>query len=130
MTLTKEDIWERLRTDSVWVTGVLTQITPLPAPTNVLARQFRIIPMIWIPGNGTGQIGVQFLKLEADGVTYTVKFCPIQVAASPGAIQIPGGAYDVENPILTLEGGTRLFGQCSTAGTSVNVTIEYWDLDI
>ena len=129
MTLTKEEIWERLRTDSVWVTSALTQITPLPAPTTVPARQFRLIPMIWIPGNGTGQIGVQFLKLEFDGVTYTVKFCPIQVTAT-GLVQIPEGAYDVENPILTLEGGTRLFGQASLAGTSVNVTVEYWDLDI
>ena len=127
MVLTKEEIWERLRTDSVWVTQALTQLTPLPAPTVMAARQFRIIPMIYIPGNSSVNIAVQFLKLEADGVTYTTKFCPVPVLTT-GVQQIPW-TYDVENPILTLEGGTRLFAQC-TQGTSVNVTIEYWDLDI
>jgi hypothetical protein len=123
MVLSKEEIWDRLKTESTWVESTRT-----PLFAAVAERQFRYVVGIWISGNIKTLATVQLEKLEEDG-TYTTKFSPIPVAAASFQ-QIPEGGYSIEDPIMTFEGGTRLYGKTDVEGTSLNVTINYWDADI
>lgn len=123
MVLQKEDIWERLKTESVWVES---DRTPLFAA--VPERQFRYVVGIWINGNMGQTVCVQFEKLEEDA-SYTMKWSPIPVAPADFR-QIPIGGLSIVDPIVTCEGGTRLYGKTDLAGSSMNVTVEYWDWDV
>jgi hypothetical protein len=42
--------------------------------------------------------------------------------------QIPLGHHSVEDPILSLEGNTGLYGQVN--GNSLNLTVIWWDDDV
>jgi len=123
MVLQKEDIWERLKTESTWVTSDRTALFAA-----VAERQFRYVVGIWISGNMQVTVTCQFEKLEEDA-TYTMKWSPIPVAPADFR-QIPKGSYSITDPIVTFEGGTRLYGKTDIAGMSLNVTIAYWDWDI
>lgn len=125
MVLQKEDIWERLKTESVWVTSVRT-----PLFAAVAERQFRYVVGIWISGNMGTTVCILFEKsLETDPVTYETKWSPIPVAPADFR-QIPKGSLSITDPIVTCEGGTRLYGKTDLAGSSLNVTTEYWDWDV
>jgi hypothetical protein len=124
MVLSKEEIWDRLKTESTWVLGTRT-----PLFAAVAERQFRYVVAIWISGDNASNRTIQFEKLEEDGSTYTMKFSPIPIS-STGFQQIPEGGYSIEDPIMTFEGGTRLYGKTDVEGTSLNVTVNYWDADI
>lgn len=120
--LTKEEIRDRLHTDSVWITTTRTALTAA-----VAEDKMRYIVMVYINGDQDKKRGVEITKLEEDGTTYTVKFSHINVPPA-GNVQVPEGAYDPESPILVCEGGTRPYGKVS--GNSVNLTVVYWDNDI
>jgi len=124
MALTKQEIWERLKTESTWVTATRT-----PLFATVEGRQFRFVVGIWISGNNQATTTLQLEKLEKDGTTYTVKWSPIPVRPTDFR-QIPEGSYDLENPVATFEGGTRLYGKTDIEGMSLNVTVAYWDWDV
>jgi len=119
--VTKKQIRERLQTDSVWVT---TSRTALFA--TVAERYIRYVVALLINGDQQQKRSVKIEKLEEDG-SYTVKFSDIHVAPADN-VQIPEGAYDIEDIILSCEGGTRLYGTVS--GNSVNLTVVYWDNDV
>ena len=123
MVLQKEDIWERLKTESVWVTDVRT-----PLFAAVAERQWRYVVGIWLSGDLKTTLTVQFEKLEED-TSYSMKWSPIPVAPADFR-QIPIGGLSIVDPIVTCEGGTRLYGKTDLAGSSMNVTVEYWDWDV
>lgn len=123
MVLQKEDIWERLKTESVWVTSARTALFAA-----VTERQWRYVVGIWISGDLKNTLTVQIEKLEEDA-TYSMKWSPIPVAPADFR-QIPKGSLSITDPIVTCEGGTRLYGKTDLAGSSMNVTVEYWDWDI
>jgi len=122
MPLTREQIMERLQTDSVNVTTSWTALTGA-----VSERKIRYIVGIFIHGDGSATRTVDIAKLEEDGTTYTIKFNQVPVAPTD-VRQIPASGYDIENAIFTCEGGTRPYARVS--GNSINITIEYWDNDI
>lgn len=121
--LQKEDLWERLKTESVWVTSSRTALFAA-----VSERQWRYIVAIFLSGNNQANLTCQIEKLEEDA-TYSMKWSPIPVAATEFR-QIPKGSYSILDPIVTCEGGTRLYGKTDLAGSSLNVTVEYWDWDV
>lgn len=123
MGLTKQEIWERIRTSCVWVTGVRT-----PLFAAVPERQWRYVVAMFISGNLQQTTAISFEKLEEDA-TYTMEFSPIPVAPADFR-QIPEGQYDIEHPIGSYEGGTRLYGVTDMASLSLNVTVKYWDWDV
>jgi len=123
MVLQKEDIWERLQTESVWVTSERTALFAA-----VSERQWRYVVAIWISGNKQVATTCQFEKLEEDA-SYSMKWSPIPVAPTDFR-QIPKGVVSIIDPIVTCEGGTRLYGKTDIAGMSLNVTVEYWDWDV
>ncbi|MFB0543815.1 MAG: hypothetical protein ACETVR_03440 [Candidatus Bathyarchaeia archaeon] len=130
MVLQKEEIWERLKTESAWVEYSAEGVAPPTALFAAVAeRQFRYVVGIWISGNMQVTTGLSLYKLEEDGTTYTLKFSPIPVAPADFR-QIPKGSYSIVDPIVTFEGGTRLYGKTDVAGMSLNVTVDYWDWDI
>jgi hypothetical protein len=121
--LQKEDLWERLKTESVWVENTRT-----PLFAAVGEAQWRYVVGIWISGNKQVNTTLQIEKYEEDG-TYTMKWSPIPVAPTDFR-QIPKGSLSIIDPIVTCEGGTRLYGKTDVTGMSLNVTVEYWDWDV
>jgi len=121
--LTKEEIRERLQTVNIFITP---NYTPFFAAVD--ERKIRYVVAITLFGDGVSTREVKIATLEEDGVTYTPKYSKINLAA-PEKIQLPIDGRDLENPIITLEGGTRLYGQL-TAGVTVAATCEYWDNDV
>lgn len=119
--LTRMEIMERLQTDSVWVTDARTALFAA-----VTERLWKYVVMIYINGDQQKKRDVAIEKLEEDG-TYTMKFSDIHVAPAAN-VQIPKDGFDIENPFLSCEGGTRLFAKAS--GNSVNLTVIHWDNDI
>jgi hypothetical protein len=122
MVLTKEEIRERLQTDSVTIGTSRTALTEA-----VPESKMRYIVAIILIGDGTASRTVDIEKLEEDGTTYTMKFNDVPVAPAD-VRQLPTN-YDIENPILVLEGGTTPYGTVS-AGSGLNATIVYWDSEI
>lgn len=122
MVLTREQIMERLQTDDVWVTVSRTALTAA-----VPERKMRYVVGIFLSGDGVSSKTVDIEKLEEDETTYTMKFSMIPVAPADHR-EIPESGYDIENPIMVLEGGSRPYGKAS--GNSVNTTIIYWDNEI
>jgi hypothetical protein len=119
----KQEIRDRLKTGSVWVTNDRT-----PVFAAVDERKIRYLVALWISGNGSVAANIQFERLnEAGG--YDMLWSPIPVAATEFR-QIPEGGYSVEDPIAVFEGGTRLYGKVPPTGVSLNVTAAYWDNDI
>lgn len=119
--LTKEQIREKLKTVNVYIT---TSRTAFFAAVN--ERNIRYIVYIWLFGDRVASRTVDIEKLEEDGTTYTPIFDSINVAP-PEKVSLPQ-KHDIENPILTLEGGTRLYGRVS--GNSLTATVCYYDNDI
>jgi len=121
--LTKEEIRERLQTVNVYIT---TTRTPFFAA--VLERKIRYVIAISLFGDGVSSRVVKIEKLEEDGTTYTPKYDYINLAP-PEKVQLPIEGRDIENPIIALEGGTRLYGSIAT-GVTIAATCEYWDNDV
>ena len=120
--LTKEEIRERLQTDQV---DILPTRTPFFEA--VPERKIRYVVAIIVNGDGVASRTMDIEKLEEDGTTYTMKFEKVPVA--PADVRtLPRESYDIEDPIVTCEGGTRLYGTAS--GNTLYATIEYWDSDI
>lgn len=120
MPLTREEIAERLKTEHV---DIVATRTPLFAA--VPENTFRYVVRIMINGDGVASRTCDIEKLEEDG-SYTMKYEKVPVAPAD-VRQIPL-RHDLENPILALEGGTRLYGTVS--GNTLYGTIEYWDSEI
>lgn len=136
MVLTKEEIWERIRTKSVWLTPALTPIFlageehmyPVALGVgNRLRDQFmRYVTLFLFQGDAVVHHSGSIQKLEVNN-TFTVKISDVQIA--PAAMpQIPNGGHSIEDPILSLEGNTGLYGQVN--GNSVNLTVIWWDDDV
>lgn len=117
MGLTKEEIRDRLVTKAVWCTPTRTALF-----ATVPEDRFRYIVAIFISGNLATTQAIRFEKLKEDG-TYEELISPIPVAPADFR-QLPT-SYSIEDPIISLEGGTRLYGQVD--GLSLNTDIIYWD---
>jgi len=119
--LTKKEIRERLQTVNVYIgVGRTAFFTAVPE------RKIRFIVAITLLGDRVATREVYIEKLKEDG-TYEPVFDSINLTA-PEKVQLPIEGKDIENPIITLEGGTRLYGRVS--GNSITATCEYWDNDV
>ena len=132
MVLGKEEIWERIRVKSVWLMPARTPFfvageEHMQAVANVLVERYmRYIISMLFQGNAIVHQSAKIEKYKEDG-TYEVNWSDVQIA--PAAMpQIPEGAYDIENPIIVLEGGTNLYGHVNS--NSINLTITYWDWNV
>lgn len=128
----KRTIRERLITESAWVTDAYTSLVTYSL---VRERVMRYVVLLYLNGNQQKKVGVRVTTLIEGGTwsdddDQTVRFSHVNVAPADN-VQIPKGDYDIENPIMTIEGGRRgPYGKCLTAGHSVNVTTIYWDNDV
>lgn len=121
--LNKEQIRDRLITDSFWITNARVAITG-----TVGERFIRYIVGLYINGNTQIATGVMVEKLEEDA-SYSIKFSHINIPAADN-IQVPKDGYSITDPVLTLEGGTRLYARTLVQGHSVNLSVIHWDNDI
>jgi len=124
----KQEIRDRLVTTSVWIDNEDSEdVTNPRTPLFVMVPEnsFRYIVGIWICGNAGSTSYVKFEKLKEDD-EYEGVYSPIPIAPADFR-QIPKGSYHIEDPVVSLEGGTRLYGQVT--GISINVSVAYWDKD-
>lgn len=134
MPVSKEDIRARLKVGSVWITSLDHDDPTMFFTANVPERKMRYIVMLFVPGDLSATTRIELLQRnEGTGTpvvyAYETKFCPIPIAAAD-TLQIPEGGYSIEDPVLTLEGGTNLGASIDTVGTSLNLTCVFWDSDI
>jgi hypothetical protein len=128
MTLTREQIMERLQTDSKTIGTTRTPLTDA-----VPDEKMRYIVLIRLHGDGVASRTVDIEKLkrggsETEDADFTMKFDDAPVAPAD-VREIPESDWDIEKPVLVLEGGTRPYGKVS-GGTGLNCTIVYWDSEI
>lgn len=119
MRLTKAELRERVQTEQKWITTSRTDLF-----NSVPERKIRYVVAIVMSGDSAVR-RARIEKLEEDGTTYTAKFDKVPVPADD--IQVLGN-YNIEDPLMVLEGGTKLVG--SVDGNSISVTTIYYDDDI
>jgi hypothetical protein len=117
MALTRDQIRERLKFKDVDVTTSRTAVFA----SVVSERIKRNIVAVVLIAQAT-DITVEIEKLEEDGTTYTMIFDDYYVEAKKNQWIPP--EYDLERPIIVLEGGTNLYLKGSAA---IAATIIYWD---
>ena len=135
--LTREVIRDRLRVKSLWITPQNTRVAfwvigeeHMQAAANQLLQRYIRYVVSMLPQGNPGQADSVLMieKLHSDGVTFTTKWSDIVVEAGVFPHQIPEGAHDLENPVISVSGGENLYGTVS--GNSINLTVTYWDNDI
>ena len=118
----RERIYSRLRIKQITVgTASETDVWT----SNVPERKMRNVVYIGLIGDGEASRTVNIKKKEEDG-SYTTIFPSIPV---PPAAQVPvpeGWNFDIENPVIVLEGGTNLGAMAS--GGSPKMVVIYWDI--
>lgn len=118
MGLTRDQIRERLKYAQLTLSTGRANIFSSDVPEEVK----RNIVLIRLHGDGTART-VNIEKVEEDD-TWEMIFDTLNVPASTDE-EIPKSGYDIENPILVLEGGTNL-SFIASAGAP-EVTVIYWD---
>jgi len=123
MALTRDQVRERLKYSQLTLSNSRQNIWSSDIPE----RTKRNIVAIYIMTDATLRY-VEIEKVKEDD-TWDMIFdnVPIDVATGneQGMVQIPKGHYDIEDPILVLEGGTNL-SFISSLGAP-EVTVIYWD---
>jgi hypothetical protein len=119
--MNRNTIRERLR---------FATLSPGTSPSNFFTndipeKTMRYIVAILIIGDNVGTKTVTVSRVNEDD-TLTTFLNAVPVGATE-LKPIPP-SYDVENPILTLEGGTNLAASASASGPKV--TVIYWDDEI
>jgi len=121
--LTREQIMERLKYAQLTLSTSRQNIFG----SDIAERKKCYIVAIFIMTDATLRY-VEIEKQKEDD-TWEMIFdnVPIDVATGneQGVLQLPKSGYDIENPILMLEGGTNL-SFISSAGAP-EVTILYWE---
>lgn len=117
----RDQIRERLKFKELDLTTARQNIFTVDVPERIK----RNIVLIRINGDGTART-VNVEKVEEDD-TWAMIFETVHVPATDD-IEIPKSGFDIENPIIVLEGGTNL-SFIASLGTPY-VTILYWDDEI
>jgi hypothetical protein len=116
-----DTIRERLR---------FSRIAPGTEPTNffpypVAPSAKRYIVAIFIVGDNVGTKTVTIDRINIDGSSTTF-IGPVPVEATE--VKTIPQSYDIEKPILMLEGGTNLSATASETGPTV--TVIFWDDEV
>lgn len=123
MGLTRDQIRERLKYAQLTVSNARQNLFSSDIPEEVK----RNIVAIFLNTDATLRY-VEIEKVEEDD-TWEMIFDNVSVDVATGNLggitQLPKGAYDIENPIIVLEGGTNL-SFIAGAGAP-EVTVIYWD---
>ena len=123
MPIDRRKIMEILQTEAKVVGTSDTDIIS----SNVPEKTFRYIVRIDLIGDGVASRTVD-IKYKDESGNYTTKFPMIPVPPAD-VRQIPQGSWDIENPILVLEGGTNLAGKVN-AGAGVSLVVTWWDDEV
>ncbi|MDD3493349.1 MAG: hypothetical protein PHZ19_07650 [Candidatus Thermoplasmatota archaeon] len=90
--------------------------------SNVSESKKRNIVLMTIAGDGANAAVVTIQK-KVEAGTYSDAIIVYNAAA--GFLQVPPGSFDIESPVLVLEGGTNIGALCSAGAHEM--TIVYWD---
>ena len=120
--LTRQEIMERLSYAQLDITDERGNFFDEDVPE----RTMRNIVAIILFGDGTASRTVNIEKVEEDD-TYDMIFDHVPVAPA-NVVQLPPADYDIQNPIVVLEGGTNISAVAS-AGTPY-ATLIYWDTEL
>ena len=114
---TRAEIMQKLRTQQTSLTGTAADILAA-----VDESTLRNIIAIIISGDDTAarQVNLTFIGERTGAYLSNIPIAPTEL------LWLPINGYDIENPILSLEGGVRLQG-LQDGGTGVEITIVFWD---
>jgi len=118
----KKLIRQKIRHKQKWIGTTYTKVFD----SNVPESKLRYVVKIIITGDQSSTRVLNLYKVKEDG-SYE-DFIPNINVAAPEYKEIPEGSYDIENPIITLEGGTNLAGMIAS-GNTLSITVIYWDND-
>lgn len=121
MVLTNEEIRERIRIQDTWITTERTEMLPAAVGESL----FRFVVAIALSGDQQQNRTVDIEKEEEDA-SFTMKWSNIPVAPANYVHLMPN--YNIEQPIIVLQGGSSLFG--SVSGNSLQAMVHYWDDEI
>ncbi len=122
MGLTKDQIMERLKFQFVTLTDAARHNA---FSTAVDKGRRRNIVLVHGEADASAHT-VKVEKLAADGTTYTTIFNTLNIAANANVDE--PNAYNIESPIIVLEGGANL--TFTANAITVNMTVIYWDDEI
>ena len=120
--LTREQIMERLSYAELTIGTSRANFFTDDVPE----RMMRNIVAIIIFGDGTASRTVEIEKVKEDD-TYDMIFDNVPVPPAL-AVQLPVADYDIENPIVVLEGGTNISAIASAGAPEA--TLIYWDTEL
>ena len=121
MVLDKEELRQRVRIQDVWLGIARTAMLAAAVPEG----KMRFVLMITLTGDTQQNRNVQIEKLEEDA-SYTMKWSNVPVAAAAMVHIMPN--YDIEQPVIVLQGGSNLYGRVS--GNSLQSIVHYIDDEI
>ena len=124
--LTKQEIRDRLRPAQLTIGTSRANFFTDDIPE----RKIRYIVAIFFFGDATATRTVEIEKVKEDD-TYEMVFDNIGVAPTE-KVQLPKDQYNIEEPIIVLEGGTNLSAVADAEATppALEATAIYWDNDI
>jgi hypothetical protein len=126
--LTKEQIMERLN----YATATADTTRGSVFSADVPSDKIRYIVAIFLIGDRTTSNAVTIEKLKSGHATppvsdnYETIFNSVPIA--PTDVRPIPPTFDIENPIIVLEGGSNLSVVATSKGP--NVTVIYWDNEI
>ena len=121
--VTLDQIRERLKYLQKWITTIGT--TDLFS-SNVPEKAMRYVVAVFLQAKDT--TAVVSIKKKTEAGAYEVIFPEVNVAVSE-IKAIPPQGYNLEHPVIALEGGTNLAAEL-VSGTSASVTVIYWDSEV
>lgn len=119
--MTKAEIRDRIKRYETWITNARTLVVPAMVPQ----VRVRNIVMLELTGSQDQNCVINVEKLEDDETTYTMKWSNIPIAPADMR-QIPLN-YDIEQPLLRLNGGSYLYASTIPTGSSIQFMTTYWD---
>jgi len=113
---TKDEIRQKLRTATKSLTTSAQDIF-----STVTERTMRNVVLILLMGDGTSRTVDITIAGERSGTIFdNVPVAPADL------VQLPKEGFDIENPVVVCEGGTKLQA-AQSAGSGVTLTCLYWD---
>ena len=114
--MSRDEIRQKLRIVTISLTTSAANVF-----ANVPERTMRNVVAIWLTGDGTSRTVTIAWAGERTGNIF-----PDIPVPPAGFVQIPEGQYDIENPVIVVEGGTRITA-AQNAGSGVDLVCVYWD---
>lgn len=114
--ITKTQIRQKLRVVEIELGPVAKDVF-----ATVTERRMRYVVALFLTGDTVSRtVDIVYAGERTDDIFIEVPVAPADL------VSIPENSYNIEDPIIVVEGGCRITA-AQNAGTGVNLTCVYWD---